>query len=93
MIPDSLIDFEEAWLKFEDKQTEIPENIQKVLRGVFMAGGYAAVGVLTNRLSALPGAVEPGDMVKALIDTIQVAMAELEVKAHDNFETERFLSS
>jgi hypothetical protein len=88
MIPQSMTDFEEAWLKFEDKQTEIPENIQKVLRGVFMAGGYAAVGVLTNRLTALPGAVEPGDMVKALIDTIQVAMAELEVKAYDNFETE-----
>lgn len=93
MIPDTLIDFEEAWKMFEDQRVDVPENVRKALHGVFMAGGYAAVGVLTNRLSKLPGTTEPGAMVEALIASITMAMAELEVKANRDFETDHFLAS
>lgn len=87
---DDLVDFEEAWKLFEQRHAEVPDGVYTALRGVFMSGGYAAVGVLSNRLAKLPGTVEPGDMVKALINTIEVAAAQLEVEANRDFKNKTY---
>jgi hypothetical protein len=80
-------DFEEAWRMYVTQAMTdaegapiYDENWRRAFRQVFMSGGAMAIGVLSNRLSKLPGTVEPGEMVKALIDSIAAAMAELEVK-------------
>jgi len=80
-------EFDEAWRMYVttamsdvDGAPIYDENWQKVFRQVFMAGGAMAVGVLSNRLAKLPGTVEPGELVKSLIDTIAAALAELETK-------------
>lgn len=82
---------EEAWKMFEKSGAfNTDAKIKTAIRGIFMCGGYAAVGVLSNRLSELPGTTDPGEMVKALINTIQVAFAELEMKANDGMENKTF---
>lgn len=80
-------DFEEAWRMYVTQAMTdaegapiYDENWRRAFRQVFMSGGAMAIGVLSNRLAQLPGTVEPGDMVKALIDTIAGALAELETK-------------
>lgn len=80
-------EFDEAWRMYcrqamtdADGAPIYDENWQRAFRQVFMSGGAMAIGVLSNRLAQLPGQVEPGDMVKALIDTIAGALAELETK-------------
>jgi hypothetical protein len=80
-------EFDEAWRMYvtqamtdADGAPIYDENWTRAFRQVFMSGGAMAIGVLSNRLAQLPGTVEPGDMVKALIDTIAGALAELEHK-------------
>lgn len=80
-------EFDEAWRMYSRQaMTDVEgapiydENWMRQFRQVFMSGGAMAIGVLSNRLAQLPGTVEPGDMVKALIDTIAAALAELENK-------------
>lgn len=77
--------FSEAWQMYEsqvmttiDGKRLYTPNMEQAFRKVFLSGGAMAIAVLSNRLAELPGTVEPGDMVKALIDTIAGAMAELE---------------
>lgn len=79
--------FDEAWRMYvkrmmcdTDGAPIYDERWMEAFRTVFMSGGAMAIAVLSNRLAQLPGTVEPGDMVKALIDTIAAAMAELETK-------------
>lgn len=74
-------DFEEAWRMYASRSMGEYNDMQMVhFRQLFMSGGAMAIGVLSNRLSQLPGTVEPGEMVKALIDTIAQSMADLEQK-------------
>lgn len=74
-------DFEEAWRMYSERAMgEYSPMHMAHFRHLFMSGGAMAVGVLSNRLSNLPGTVEPGDMVKALVDTIAESIAELELK-------------
>jgi hypothetical protein len=80
-------EFDEAWRMYVatamsdmDGAPIYNDKWQAAFRQVFMSGGAMAIAVLSNRLAQLPGTVEPGDMVKALIDTIASAMAELETK-------------
>ncbi len=80
-------DFEEAWEMYSrrvatdvDGAPTYSEEWMRHFRQIFFAGGAMAIGVLSNRLANLPGTVEPGDMVKALIDTIAAAAAEAEQK-------------
>lgn len=80
---EQITDFEIAWNAFE-QQGEFTPEANRAIRGIYMAGGYAAVSVLSNRLAKLPGTVDPGDMVKELINTIEVAIAELERKANED---------
>ena len=87
---DSTLDFDEAFEVFNQQTVDLPEDVRNMIRGVFMSGGFAAIGVLSNRLSKLPGTTDPGDMVKALINTIQVASAELEQKANEHMENKTF---
>lgn len=77
--------FVEAWRMYQSQvMTDLDgapiysPNLEDAFRKVFLSGGAMAIAVLSNRLAELPGTVEPGDMVKALIDTIAGAMAELE---------------
>lgn len=80
-------DFEEAWRMYSrtamtdaDGAPIYDENWMRAFRQVFMSGGAMAIGVLSNRLSKLPGTTEPGNMIQALIDTIAGAQADLESK-------------
>lgn len=77
--------FEEAWRMYRqqvmtdaDGAPTYNEFWEQAFQRVFLSGGAMAIAVLSNRLAELPGTVEPGDMVKALIDTIASALAELE---------------
>jgi len=73
--------FEEAWEMYISRSpVDHGEKELAIMRHLFMSGGAMALGVLSNRLSKLPGTVEPGDMVKALIDTIAESIAEVELK-------------
>ena len=90
MIPLDCTDFEETWKVFEQQNADVPPEVVKNIRGIFMSGGFAAVGMTMNRMSKLPGTVDPSDMIKELINTWQVAMAELELKANKDFENKTF---
>lgn len=90
MIPSDCTDFEETWKVFEQQNVNVPPEVVKSIRGIFMSGGYAAIGVTMNRMSELPGTVDPSDMIKELINTWQIALAELELKANKDFENKTF---
>lgn len=80
-------DFEEAWEMYSGHSLTDVEGApvynelwMRNFRQVFMAGGAMSIGVLSNRLSKLPGTVEPSQMIQALIDTLHQSLAELEKK-------------
>ena len=80
-IPKNSTDFEDAWKIFTSKHSgELDDETMAILKSAFFSGAYGGIGVLSNRLAKLPGAVEPQDMVKDLINTIQGAATELEKK-------------
>ena len=75
-------DFEDAWDMYQ-KRLGSDESIElrpEQIRRIFFSGGALAIGILSNRLAKLPGAIEPGELVQGLINTISESLAELEKK-------------